>query len=129
MSKRADSETVLIIEDDADIRKFSSRVLEFEGYIVLQAQDGETALEILSEKAVSLVLLDLTLPGLDGFAVLSQMKKTRELSMIPVIIFSASAELSQRERAFNAGAANYLVKPLSAVILKDTVAAVLHADR
>jgi len=81
------------------------------------------------EEQVSLVLLDLRLPGIDGWAVLEQMKAEPELSTIPVIIFTASAAVPQQERALSMGAVDYLVKPLSAASLKEAVAGILGQER
>ncbi|MFC1934500.1 two-component system response regulator [Chloroflexota bacterium] len=129
MAEKSETKTVLIIEDEAEVRNFTSRVLELEGYHVLQAENSEQGMRLVRESQVSLVLLDLRLPGRDGWAVLEQIKSTPELSAIPVIVFTASAEVSQRERALSMGAADYLVKPLSAARLRKAVVRVLHRKR
>jgi DNA-binding response OmpR family regulator len=118
--------TILIIEDDTDILNFTSRVLEMEGYQVLRASDGRTGLEIVREKPVSLVLLDLRLPELDGWSVLQEMKQDVELARIPVVVLTAIAETTQRRRTMNMGAARYLVKPLSVNNLSRTVTDTLN---
>lgn len=122
---RGDIKTVLIIEDEADILNFASRVLELEGYHVLQAKDSNEGLRLVRESQVALVLLDLRLPGHDGWWVLDQMKKEPELSAILVIVFTVSAAVSQRDRALSMGAVDYLVKPLSATSLHKAVARAL----
>ena len=129
MAKRRETKTVLIIEDEADIRSFASRVLELEGYRALQAEDGDEGLRLARENELSLVLLDLRLPGRDGLAVLREMKSAAELSPIPVIVFSASAGVDIRARTLSMGAADYLIKPLSAADLKEAVARILHRKR
>lgn len=129
MAKRHETKTILIIEDEADIRNFASRVLELEGYGVLQAEDGGEGTRLVRQSRPSLVLLDLRLPKRDGWTVLEQMKNESELSAIPVIVFTASAGVSQRERALRMGAAAYLVKPLSASCLKKAVARILRKKR
>lgn len=129
MAKRRETKTVLIIEDEADIRNFASRMLELEGYHVLQAEDGDEGLQLARENELSLVLLDLRLPGRDGLAVLREMKSAAELSAIPVIVFSASAGVDIRARTLSMGAADYLIKPLSAADLKEAVARILHQKR
>jgi DNA-binding response OmpR family regulator len=118
--------TVLIIEDDTDILNFTSRVLEMEGYQVLRASDGRTGLEIVREKPVSLVLLDLRLPELDGWSVLREMKQDVELARIPVVVLTAIAEPTQRRKTLNMGAIRYLVKPLSVNNLSRAVADTLN---
>jgi DNA-binding response OmpR family regulator len=126
MIKKQGPLTILIIEDDLDIQNFISRVLEFEGYRVLKASDGKTGLEIVRDNPVSLVLLDLRLPGLDGWEVLREMKQDTELARIPVVVLTAIAELSQRRRTMHMGASQYLVKPLSANSLSKSIADILN---
>lgn len=118
---RGDIKTVLIIEDEADILSFASRVLELEGYHVLQAKDSDEGLRLVRESQVALVLLDLHLPGHDGWWVLDQIKKEPVLAAILVIVFTVSAAVSQRDRALSMGAVDYLVKPLSATSLREAV--------
>jgi adenylate cyclase len=129
MAKTHETKTILIIEDEADARQFASRVLQLEGYCVLQAEDGDEGLRLARESQVALVLLDLRLPGDDGWAVLQQMKTEPALSAIPVIMFTASAGVSQRNKALSMGAADYLVKPLSAASLKGVVDCILYQQR
>ncbi len=129
MTKRHEAKTVLIIEDEFEVRNFASRALELEGYRVLQAEDGDEGLKLLSGDGISLVLLDLRLPVVDGWEVLKQMKEEPRLSAIPVIVFTASAGVDKRARALAMGAANYLVKPMSIAILRKTVARVLQRKR
>ncbi len=116
---------VLIIEDDAEIRNFVARVLELEGYPVIQADTGEQGLAIARETPLSLVVLDLRLPGRDGWSVLEELKSVPALSAIPVVVLTASAAATRRERALGMGAAAYLVKPLSVSSLRKTVARIL----
>ena len=129
MVKSCETKTVLIIEDETDVRNFAARVLEMEGYDVLQTGDGEEGMRLVGEGRISLVLLDLKLPRRSGWAVLALMKSEPELSVIPVIVFTASAAVAQRERALKMGVADYLIKPLSAASLKEAVARILHRER
>jgi CRP/FNR family cyclic AMP-dependent transcriptional regulator len=117
--------TVLIVEDEAEIRNFISRVLELEGYRVLTADDGKTGMNLVQEEGIDLLLLDLRLPGRDGWSVLREIKRRPGLADIPVIVFTALAEAVQRKKTLRMGAARYLVKPLSAQHLSQTIAAVL----
>ncbi len=130
MVRKGETKTILIIEDEAEVRNFASRVLELEGYRVLQAEDGDEGLRLVrEERRIALVLLDLTLPGDDGWAVLKQLKKEPELSSISVVVFTASVAEPQRNRALAMGAADYLVKPLSAASLRKSVARILRRKR
>ena len=126
MAKKREAKTVLIIEDEADIQNFASRVLELEGYRVLKANDGERGIEIIRENPVALVLLDLRLPGRDGWSVLHEVRHDTELSKIPVIVITAVAESLQRKRTLRMGATKYLIKPMSAHSLAKTIASTLH---
>ena len=119
---------ILIIEDEEDIRDFAARVLELEGYRVLQAGDGGEGLRMLRQHPVSLVLLDLRLPDCDGWTLLEELKGDPQLSMVPVVMFTASAAVSRRSQAMAVGAVDYLVKPLSAARLKETVHSVLARE-
>lgn len=128
MGRNARQETILIIEDEAPIRAFVSRVLELEGYRVLQAAEGGEGLRLVKESKVSLVLLDLRLPDYDGWTILEKLKSDPELASIPVVMFTASAAESARNHALAAGVAVYLVKPLSAAGLRSTVNAILRGE-
>ena len=126
MSNKHEAETILVIEDEVDVRNFVSRVLELEGYRTLQAEDGNQGIKIARKNSLALILLDLRLPERDGWSVLAEMKEDAVLSAIPVVVLSASAETAQRERAFSEGAVDYLVKPISAASLRETVTRILN---
>lgn len=121
MTKSPEAKTILIIEDEAEMRSFTGRVLELEGYRVLVTEDSDEGMKLARGNRVALVLLDLRLSGDDGWWVLTQMKNEPGLSVIPVIIFTASAAKQQRERALSMGAADYLIKPLSTASLREAV--------
>ena len=112
---------ILVIEDEVDVCNFASRVLELEGYRVIQAVDAEEGLRIVRQETVALVLLDLRLPGRDGWSVLEELKNDPVLSSIPVLVFSAFAGVPQQEKALGMGAAGYLVKPVSTAHLKKAI--------
>ena len=127
MSTGCQKKIVLVIEDEANVRNFASRVLELEGYRVLQAENGDECFRLMRESQVDLIVLDLKLPGVDGRLVLEQLKNDPELSSIPVVVFTASAAASQREKALKMGATDYLIKPVSAITLRETVARSLRS--
>lgn len=127
MAKGRQVKSVLVIEDEADIRRFIHRLLDLEGYQVFEAGDGKQGLRMIkSTRGLSLVLLDLRLPGYDGWVILEKMKHDPKLSTIPVVVFSASAAEWQRKKALSMGAVGYLVKPLDAASLKQAIAATAH---
>jgi CheY-like chemotaxis protein len=125
--KSSKAKTVLVVEDETDIRRFARRLLELEGYNVLEAANGNECLHLIRNTPnLSMILLDLRLPGRDGWEVMDEMKKDSRLSKIPVVVFSASAAEWQRKKALSKGAVGYLVKPLDAVNLREAVAATTH---
>jgi len=128
MDKKQKANTILIIEDDPQIRQFVSWALEMEGYQVLQAEDGEEGLRLIRQKEVALVLLDLRLPGRDGWSVLKEIKGTPELSAIPVVMLTASAAELTRETAISSGATDYLTKPVSANSLSKAISRILRPN-
>jgi len=101
---------VLIIEDDKFLRELIVRKLTQENFEVVEAVDGEEGLRKIEEAKPSLVLLDLILPGIDGFQVLETVKKEKETSLIPVIILSNLGQREDLEKGLKLGAADYLVK-------------------
>jgi len=104
------AKVILIIEDDRFLRELISQKLTREGYDVLEAVDGEEGVKKVKEGKPDIVLLDLILPGIDGFEVLSQVKKDDTVSKIPVIILSNLGQKEDVERGLNLGAVDYLIK-------------------
>lgn len=123
--KKRTPRKVLVIDDEPDLRQFSAWVLEAEGYHVLQAVDVNEGMEMARQEHPDLILLDIRLPDRYGWTVLTEIKNTPSLSDMPVVIFTASADITYKERAMNMGAADYLVKPISAATLRECVARTL----
>lgn len=103
---------ILIIEDEKNIMLVYSQLLKKENYEVLTAEDGLKGLELAQEELPDLILLDLVLPKLDGFKILSTLKEDDETKEIPVIIISARSDKESIETTLKSGAENYLVKPI-----------------
>jgi DNA-binding response OmpR family regulator len=103
------SKKILVIEDDKFLRKIIKRKLISENYEVVEALTGLEGLE-LARKKVDLILLDLILPEMDGFEVLSKLKSDSETSNIPVIIISNLGEADQIEKGLKLGANDYMIK-------------------
>ena len=101
---------ILIIEDDKFLRELITRKLLNEAYEVSEAVDGEEGIKKIKEGKPDLILLDLILPGIDGFEVLSQMKKESTLAPIPVIILSNLGQKDDVEKGLKMGAVDYLIK-------------------
>jgi len=104
------AKNILIIEDDLFLGDLIARKMSKEGYNVSQATDGEKGIKKIKEEKPDLILLDLILPGMDGFAVLSQMREDPVQSSIPVIILSNLGQREDVEKGLKLGAADYLVK-------------------
>src|SRR4030042_453361 len=102
--------TILIVEDDKFLRELIVQKLIKENYEVSEAIDREQGIKKIKEEKPDLILLDLILPGIDGFEVLSRMKEDPELSSIPVIILSNLGQKEDVERGLKLGAIDYLIK-------------------
>jgi len=102
--------TILIIEDDKFLRELVIQKLIKEGYETSEAVDGEEGIKKIKEEKPDLILLDLILPGIDGFEVLSKMREDPALAQIPVIILSNLGQKDDVEKGLKMGAIDYLIK-------------------
>jgi len=102
---------ILIVDDDEDLRLGLNARLRASGYDTAFAQDGVTAVTIAKQVTPDLIILDLGLPGGDGFLVLKRIKSIASLACTPVVVLSARHPAGNRERALGAGAAAYFQKP------------------
>ncbi len=118
------STRILVIEDDGAIRRGLVDALEFTGYEVLQAADGNEGIKLGLRASYDLLLLDLILPGPSGFEILQQVREARPT--VPVIILTARGEEADRVRGLRVGADDYVVKPFSVRELLARVEAVLR---
>jgi len=101
---------ILIVEDDKFLRELIAQKLIKEGYNIVEAVDGEKGIKSVKEEKPDLILLDLILPGIDGFEVLAKIKEDPVLSQIPVIILSNLGQKDDIERGLKIGAVDYLIK-------------------
>ena len=106
---------ILVVEDDSAIRRAVTDALRFSGYAVIQAADGEAGLEAARSRQYDLLLLDLVLPGGDGFEILAEVRRLRPA--MPVILLTARGDEADRVRGLRGGADDYLVKPFSVRLL------------
>lgn len=102
--------TVLIADDESEIRRLLRLYLEKDGYQVIEAEDGLQAAKLIAEKEIDLALLDIMMPGMDGYQVL---RKIRERSNIPVMILSAKSQDVDKILGLDLGADDYLSKPFN----------------
>jgi DNA-binding response OmpR family regulator len=114
---------ILAVDDEPRYLRLLEANLRTEGYEVITAKDGEEALEIFSAQPVDLILLDIMMPRLDGFATC---QRIRQYSSVPIIMLTAKGEEPDRVRGLDVGGDDYLVKPFSVMELLARVRAVLR---
>jgi DNA-binding response OmpR family regulator len=121
-----DSSTILLVDDEDSIQKLLAYPLEREGFRVLQARDGEEALERFASERVDLVVLDLMLPKLDGLEVC---KRLRAISEVPIIMLTARDDELDKVLGLELGADDYITKPFSIREFRSRVRALLRRAR
>ncbi|MBN1668016.1 MAG: response regulator transcription factor [Anaerolineales bacterium] len=114
---------VLVVDDEQTLRKFVRRNLEVRGFRVLTATNGIEALSTFEQHSIDLVILDVMMPRLDG---LETTRRIRQHSQVPIIVLTALGEESDKVRAFDLGADDYLTKPFGVAELLARVRAVLR---
>jgi DNA-binding response OmpR family regulator len=123
----------LVIDDEAPIRLLCRVNLEAEGVEVLEAADGATGLEIAKGEKPDAILLDVMMPGLDGWSVAERLLSDEETGAIPIIFLTARADLRDRVRGMDAGGLDYVTKPFNPVelasLVRDVVEAVARGER
>ncbi len=117
---------VLIADDDRDIARFLEVNLRLEGFDVICAHDGNDALAKALELQPNLILLDVMMPGMDGFEVGSKLRADSRGLDVPVIMLTAKSMSNDRSDGFNVGADDYVTKPFEPMELVARVAARLH---
>jgi DNA-binding response OmpR family regulator len=117
--------TVLVADDDADIVRFVEIYLRLEGFDVVTARDGPEVFAKAVAVRPDLVLLDVLMPGLDGYAVCAQIRADATLAAVPVIMVTANYTAAHLEAARRVGADDFLVKPFDPVVLLDKAKALL----
>ena len=120
---------ILVVDDDADNRNMLARRLTRQGYEVPTADGGRAALATLAARPVDLVLLDVMMPDLDGYAVLQRLRQDPALRDIPVLMISALDEMDSVVRCIQLGAEDYLGKPFDPVLLQARIGACLEKKR
>jgi CheY-like chemotaxis protein len=115
---------ILVVDDEEVIRNNVRRLLELEGFAVICAAGGHEALEVAGSQLPDVVVCDLVMPDMDGYAVLRGLRARPETAAIPFILLTASAGEGERDIALRAGAAYYVTKPFD---LKELLAAVRRA--
>jgi DNA-binding response OmpR family regulator len=114
---------VLIVDDDADNRELLEILLGPQGFLTLTAESGDDALAVVAERKPDVVLLDLMMPGMDGYEVVRRMKANPATKHIPIIMVTAIHDGATRMLALRAGASDFVTKPVN---LTDLCARVKH---
>ncbi len=112
MNREVDPPLVLYIEDNRDNRILVKRVLEAEGYRVLEAEDATNGIELARQIRPALILLDINLPGLDGYEATARLKALDELRHVPIVAVTANVMKGDREKTLAAGCSGYIQKPI-----------------
>jgi type II secretory ATPase GspE/PulE/Tfp pilus assembly ATPase PilB-like protein/CheY-like chemotaxis protein len=123
------SARVLLVDDEDMLRRVMRDLLERDGYTVVEAADGVEALDQVDRHAPDIIVLDLNLPGLDGYGVLSHLRSRPATSTIPVVVLTARGDEDSEVRVFEMGADDFLSKPFRARALSARLAAVLGRVR
>jgi len=117
------AEVVLIVDDNPQIRRALRAILIPKGFVVMDARNGEEALDLMRKERVEIVLLDVNLPGMSGFETCTEIRRTSD---VPVVMLTVRNSERDKVRAFDAGADDYVVKPFGAEELTARVRATLR---
>jgi CheY-like chemotaxis protein len=118
---------ILVVDDNSTNLKLVSDVLGFEGYRILQANDAESAQEIIGQTLPDLILMDIALPGMDGLSLTRQLKAGQTTSRIVIVALTAFAMKGDDAKARDAGCDGYITKPIDTRTLPDAVAGYLRS--
>lgn len=113
--------TILVVDDDADSRTICEIILSRHGYRVVTAMDGESGLRLAETEGVSAIVLDVALPGVNGWTFIERLRRSAAMARVPVILYTAHSFEADRERGLRLGCAGYLVKPCSPRLILKTV--------
>jgi DNA-binding response OmpR family regulator len=119
-------EKILIIDDEKDLVKLVKEILELEDFEVSDAYDGEEGLRKAISEMPDLILLDIKMPGLNGFQVLEKLKTDKTISHIPVVMLTTSVLRQDRDKAFDLGAVDYVIKSLAGFELGERIRKILR---
>jgi DNA-binding response OmpR family regulator len=119
-------EKILIIDDEQDLVKLVKEILEMEDFQVSYAYDGEEGLRKATSEIPDLILLDIKMPGINGFQVLERLKIDKATSHVPVVMLTTSTFRQDRDKAFDMGAVDYVIKSLEGFELGERIHKILR---
>ena len=127
MKKKAEPPTVLLVEDTEDNRFMMRRLLEMTGYRVVEAMNGEEAVKLAKSELPQIILMDLSLPVIDGLAATRLIRKLPKLESIPIIAVSAHDTSDFQSEAIQAGCNSYVTKPIDFNELEELIAQLIQS--
>jgi len=120
---------ILVVDDDNGMRLLLCTILKKEGYTVAEAEDGAQALSTFERLHPDLVLLDAMMPLMDGFATCAALRKMAGGSHIPILMVTALTDAKAVNRAFKAGATDYIIKPVHSTVLRHRISHLLRSKQ
>lgn len=121
-------EKILLVDEEVDALTALKVALEADGYNVVEALDGFEALSMASSENPDVILLDIMMPGMDGFEVCKRLKSDSQLSTIPVIMLTAKGEINDKVEGLEMGADDYVTKPFNLKELKARIKSVIRRN-
>ncbi|MBE0426447.1 MAG: response regulator [Nitrospirae bacterium] len=120
------SKKILVVEDNEDSRELVVKILKNKGYEMIEASDGEEALQKAISERPSLILMDISIPKIDGYEVTKRLKSMDELKEIPIVALTAHAMKGDREKFISVGFEGYISKPINIRELPEQIRAYLR---
>lgn len=125
---RGDGYTVLYVEDTLDNRLLVQRILQSEGYTVLEAGDARETLDVVQSHVPDLILVDINMPGVDGYTLATRLKGDPRLAKVPIVAITANVMKGDLERSLEAGCDGYIQKPIDVDLFPRQVARFLRRE-
>jgi len=117
----ADAKKILHVEDNFDNRLLIKRILQSEGYEVLEAENAVKALEVVKNTTPDLILMDINMPDIDGYTLTTRLKSLPNMASIPIVAITANVMKGDREKTMQAGCDGYIEKPIDVDRFLETV--------
>lgn len=122
------SKKILIVEDDPSFSRAINHIIQKEGYDVITASNGITGLRMAKEDKPDLLILDVMLPGLDGFEICNRLRHEPQTAKLPIIMLSAKGQAADKTTGLKVGANEYLTKPVDRVVLLEKLTSLLAKE-
>lgn len=119
---------ILVVDDEDMTRKLLRLMLERDGFVIAEAEDGQHALEVIAQQLPDMVILDVMMPNMDGFATCQKIRSRPESAHLPIILLSARTQAEAVHAGLQAGANRYITKPISKPELLQAIAELLAGD-